>query len=276
MGRGLPLGAGDLGGPRPLARAAHRAGARSGGDRLLVGVGGGRRRGAGDRLHQRAGRRAGSGADRAGPGRRRLAALDARPRRPGDRGAGSRAGPGTPARPLRLAARRPLAHGRRRRQHGRPAVGAPVLLDGPAHLAARRCPGGAGARPPRPWGQRLGVPPAVPARRRVVPRGVGLGRGPLPCRVRRGRLRRPALHRPELAGAGGLPLLRHDGVRRRTGTAERLLLAARDRRRRRRVGRRAVGPLAARPGRRPRHGRSAPGRRHAAHGGRRPPPARSR
>ena len=76
---------------------------------------------AGDRLHQRPGRRPGHGPDRAGRGRRRLAALDPRPRRAGDRRA--RAGPGVRprARPVRLAGRRRVADGRRRRQHRRAA-----------------------------------------------------------------------------------------------------------------------------------------------------------
>ena len=44
LGAGLPLGAGDVAGPRPLAGPADRARAGPGRDRLLVGLGGRRRR----------------------------------------------------------------------------------------------------------------------------------------------------------------------------------------------------------------------------------------
>ena len=192
-------------GPGPLARSAHRARAGAARDRLLVGVGRGRRGRAGDRLHQRPGRRSGHGPDRAGRGRRRLAALDPRPRRAGDPRARARTR-GSPTSATRSSGgtgdewRMVVGAGS---TAGRPSV-LQYSSPGPAPVARGRRPRRAGAGSAGAGRHGLGVPAAVPARRVLGPARLGVGRRPRRRGVRDRRLRRPAVH-PAGPGTGWPP-----------------------------------------------------------------------
>ena len=221
---------------------ADRARARPGRDRLLVGLGRGRRRRhPGDRLHQRPRRRrrasAGSPWPRAMPRWRRWTPDP----RAGPPGAGPEHGPRPLPRPVRLAGRRRVADGRRRRAAptARPSRAA-VLL-------ARTCaPGGrtassrapeAGDRPDR--AARSG---SARSCSRSTGRWVLLVSvwdeepGGVACARRR--LRRPAVHPARLAAAGAAdPLYATTAFRRRRGPAVRAVLGAGARPRGRRLGR---------------------------------------